>query len=90
VAKSKAELVTGPAIVYPVEGAFLAGVPAVPITTDDATAERLVATGAFRYEAPALPDPDPDTGVTDAPLVEVVPLSDEARAALGFYHNPED
>lgn len=79
------EVLEGPAIVYPVEGSFLAGVPHVPTVTDDATAARLVSTGAFRYEAPDLPDPDPDTGVTDAPLVEVAALSDEARAALDFY-----
>lgn len=80
----KAELGDGPAIVYPVEGAYLAGIPAVPTITDDATAARLVATGAFRYEAPAIPEDG------DAPLVEVSPLPESALAALGYYHNVED
>jgi hypothetical protein len=79
------EVLEGPATVDPVDGRFLAGVPHVPTVTDDATAARMVATGAFAYEAPELPAPDPDTGVTDAPLIEVIPLSEEARAALGFY-----
>ena len=79
------EVLEGPATVYPVDGAFLAGVPHVPTVTDDATAARLVSTGAFRYEAPDLPEPDPATGITDAPLIEDVPLADEARAALDFY-----
>lgn len=69
---------TGFAVVYPVEGAFLAGVPAVPTIAPDAVAARLVATGAFRHEAPEIPD-------GETPEIAVEPLPESALAALGFY-----
>lgn len=50
--------------VYPVAGFYITGVPAVETTTDAATAEALVATGAFSYAAPP-PEPPPDA--TDDP-----------------------
>lgn len=87
--KSKPETTEWPAIVYPVDGRWLTGVPHVPLSTDDATARRLVATGAFTLDAPLPPDPDPVTGLTTPHLVEVIPLTEDARAALAFYA-PED
>lgn len=83
--KLAAETLEGPATVFPVDGHVLVGVPHVPLSADDATAARLVATGAFRYEAPELPNPDPETGITEAPEIEVIPFPESAIAALDFY-----
>lgn len=76
---SKAKTGKGPAIVYPVEGAYLSGIPAVPTTTDGATGERLVATGAFRYEGPEILEDG------EQHEIDVHELSADAAAALAFY-----
>ncbi len=66
------------AIVFPVAGAFLNGVPAVPTTTSPDIAERLVRTGAFTYDAPEIAD-----GETHE--ISVSELPDGALAALDHY-----
>lgn len=66
------------AIVFPVAGAFLHGVPAVPTTTTPDVAERLVRTGAFRYEAPEVVD-----GESNEILVSELP--EGALAAIDHY-----
>lgn len=60
--------------VYPIGGRFIPGVPAAPISTDEATAARLVASEAFQHE----PGPEGD----DRQPIE---LSPAARAALALY-----
>jgi hypothetical protein len=61
-------------VVYPIEGHLLIGVPAAPVRTTPAIAERLVRTGAFGREGSG----------------EAVPLSEAAVAALDFYDNLPD
>lgn len=68
--KAKADTVT----VYPVAGAYLAGIPTAPLVVSAAAAERLVSTGAFGYDAPV------DTTAGD-PIV----LADDALGSLDFY-----
>lgn len=53
-----------PVTVYPVAGFYITGVPAVETTTDAATAEALVTTGAFSYAAPP---PEPPPAAADNP-----------------------
>lgn len=60
-------------IVYPIPDRLMPGVPAVPLEVDDATAERLVASGAFTQAAPS-----------DA-AEPAIALSDDARAALDHF-----
>lgn len=69
-------------IVFPVEGHFLQGVPAVPLMAAPDVARRLIRTGAFTGEAPALPADD------DAAAIEVAPISDAALAALDVCDPP--
>lgn len=68
--------------VFPFAGRFLNGVPARPMVAAEAIAARLVATGAFTYEAPP-PELDPETGEQAA--IEVVEFPESALAALDFY-----
>jgi len=64
-----------PTTVYPVAGTYLAGVAPVPTTAPADLAERLVATGAFGYDAPVDGDPTPDP----------IPLTDAGLESLSFY-----
>lgn len=69
---------TAHAVVYPTGDRMMPGVPEVALTTDERTAARLVASGAFRYEAPEIPD-------GETPEITVHELSPDARAALALF-----
>lgn len=71
------------ATVFPVEGTYLNDVPHVPTITDDATAARLVRTGAFRYEAPEATEGE------QAPEILVSELPESALAVLDTYDPPD-
>lgn len=71
-------------VVFPVAGRFLNGVPAAPLSVDDFTAERLVRTGAFTHEGPALEDGQ------EAPEIQTLEMDDAAHAALDHYDPLEE
>lgn len=72
---------TGPATVYPVAGRYLDGVPTRPTITTDSVAARLVATGAFTYDAPEVPE-------GETPEIVVEGLPEGALDGLDFYDPP--
>jgi len=74
VAKKTTEIGT----VFPTGERDMPGVPSIPLACDAATAARLVASGAFRYEAPEIPD-------GETPEITVTELSEAARAALDLF-----
>lgn len=72
-------------IVVPVPGSFLAGIPAVPLACDAATAARLVSTGAFAVGEAS----DPIAFVANAALDFYAPALPDEPPAIEAATTPE-